>query len=425
MVALLAALAGNVISVACWGGWNEPPRKGDGQDYDNIAYNIAFGPGFGRDWSDPGFRRPYEEHNADGRYDEVLAFGGEFELTAFRPPVLPYTLAAIYRVFGRQFLIWRLLNATILAVAVGFAVLLAWRIAGRTPAVVVAWLGVCDPLTKKYAGYFLTEGLSCLLLVAIAWSMVMMFERRRVRYAALAGLVMGVAILSRSIFVMWLPFLLVLMVWLWTRSIAQSRRSVVLAVAAFSVVVVAVPAPWAIRNCMVLESVMPMGTQGGIGLPGGYCDRSYEKGGVWINVAPMLEQQLRRRHDDYDHWAPIIQEREQSKLGLTLAREWITANPGKLPVLAGLRLWRLWAKPKVYSLALLGLSCVGFWWGRARPGVVVLWSLVVMNCLVVMATYATRGGRFLMPVLPMLHILAAIGVWRIIQWQAQSKAARS
>ena len=42
------------------GALREPPETGDGHDYDAIAFNVWQGRGFGYQWSDENWRKPYE-----------------------------------------------------------------------------------------------------------------------------------------------------------------------------------------------------------------------------------------------------------------------------------------------------------------------------------------------------------------------------
>jgi len=42
------------------GAFREPPETGDGHDYDAIAFNVWQGRGFGYEWSNNDWRKPYE-----------------------------------------------------------------------------------------------------------------------------------------------------------------------------------------------------------------------------------------------------------------------------------------------------------------------------------------------------------------------------
>src|SRR5205085_3203923 len=69
-----------------------PPPPGDPQDYDNIALQLLRGRGYAIDETDPEWRRPYEEHNAEGDYDGVLARRTFRRAVPDRAPLLPLML---------------------------------------------------------------------------------------------------------------------------------------------------------------------------------------------------------------------------------------------------------------------------------------------------------------------------------------------
>ena len=56
----LAAFGIYVMRASTSGALREPPETGDGHDYDAIAYNVWQGRGFGYQWSDEDWRKPYE-----------------------------------------------------------------------------------------------------------------------------------------------------------------------------------------------------------------------------------------------------------------------------------------------------------------------------------------------------------------------------
>ncbi len=419
----LVTLASNVISIALFGGWDRPPRKSDGLEYDNIALNLARGRGFGFFIDDPEYREPYfRSDNTDRRRTPATAPPGEsfpYTATAFRPPAFPFALAAIYRVFGRHFLIWRLLNCAIVAAAVALTVCLIWRIAAPFPAAIVGVLGVCDPLLKKNAGYYLTDGPACLGVVLLAWSLVLILEHKRLIHVMVCGTTLAALLLLRSIFILWYPLVAALALWCWTRC---DRRSTGLAIGVFLAAVLLLPMPWWIRNCIALDAFMPLGTQGGIGLPGGYSDAAVEASGVWVDPHTWgcfdpVHEQLRGQQ-----YSPIELERAKAKFGTRLALDWIWQHPHLWGKLAASKLVTLWTmRPKGYFVVLLALGLLGLRWSWRRPGAVIAWALIACNSLVVMATYCTRSGRFQVPVLLLLHAVAAIGLWRVSQWSDQKR----
>src|SRR5207244_70548 len=110
---------------------------GDGQDYDAIAFNLAQHRGFGFDWDDPEWRRPYLQFPM---YQGVLGRHSDYYATTYRPPAMPYLLAAVYGIAGRNFAAWRILSCAIMAGAVTFAAAVAVEFAGVLGAILTAVL---------------------------------------------------------------------------------------------------------------------------------------------------------------------------------------------------------------------------------------------------------------------------------------------
>ena len=114
------------------GGFREPPEAGDGHDYDAIAFNVWTGRGFGYEWSNADYRKPYEGIR---RYGGLLSRQSEYYPTTYRPPGMPYLLSAVYAVMGRNFAAWRVVNCGIMAGAVTTAAAIAAQFAGLPAAV--------------------------------------------------------------------------------------------------------------------------------------------------------------------------------------------------------------------------------------------------------------------------------------------------
>lgn len=411
-----SAMIVNVATLRFIGQWSDPPIPGDTQDYDNLALNLLHARGFGFFWSDPEWRSVYEAHNDADLYEGILLRSGEFVPTAYRPPFLPLAIAATYALSGRSFLVWGLVNCTLVAAAVALAARLALHLAGPLPALLTAVLGLVDSNLRNHAvaSPYLAEGLSALLVMLFAWSLVRLVESRTPARAAAAGAALGLLVLARGIFVFWYPPALLFVAWaiLRKRGAVSSIRSLA-ALATFLAVALAIPAPWWARNCAVLGRFMPLGTQGGVNLPLGYSDIALASGGVW------------RPEGAAAFWAPfepgfaalppLQAERERAIVGQRQAAEWIAAHPWKLPALAVSKLVDLWRNPFPFrfGLALAALALAALAHSFRRVPCLALWALLAFDSFGVMATYAD-GARFLVPVLPVLHILIGIGVWCVV-----------
>ncbi|MEM7681677.1 MAG: glycosyltransferase family 39 protein [Planctomycetota bacterium] len=436
---------------------NDPPMPGDGVDYDSIACSILRGEGFGHRAGDPTFREPYMPYfegdlaeRFGGGYATLLNHNytvdgwrlidpGQpkpdvFAPTAFRPPGYPALLAGVYALSDRSFLAVRLLQGVFAAGAATFAMMLAWRFGGPWAGRLAGALMLIEPGLHWSAPQFMTESIAALVVALLAWSIVAAGTSGKARYALLAGATLGVGALFRNSFVLWLPMTAGL-IWLAMRYAAVYaqglknrdrtpgfwRRPFVLACAA-GAIAVAIPAPWWVRNVVLLEAPMPLGTQGGIGLPGGYSEYAYAgypeeaapfnlyfRKGVWVYLDPVgffddVARQAAERGD-----SPIESERAWAKHGQAYALDWAKHNPGKVVELVGWRLYRHATGP--LSVHVMVLTGVGVLLAKPwrHPGFWVPVGLILVNAAIVGAMWSA-GGRFAAAVAPLAVALGSVGL---------------
>ena len=192
--------------------------------------------------------------------------------TAFRPPGLPLTLAAVYEVVGTgdedtRWLAGRILLALLGTVAVALAALVARRVWGDTVALVTGMLCALHPVLVMVGISLMSEA----LYIPLVLGAVLVALRPEGRWpAAAAGALVGLAALTRSNgLVLVLP-----LAWLvWTgrprRSWKALQRPLLLIAA-----VVLVLAPWTMRNAIVLDAFVPISTQGGFALAGTFNEQA-------------------------------------------------------------------------------------------------------------------------------------------------------
>src|SRR5579871_3003165 len=300
-----------------------PPNEGDGPDYENIAFNVWKGNGFGIDWDNPAWRQPYEAWNKEGIYDVILSRRGSLALTTSRPPAFPYAMAAVYSAFGRRFAPVRVLNCACLALAMALAVGLVLRIAGFGPAVIVMLTAVCDTELQAYSGTMLTESFACLGIMLFAVSFVRSQVRHDILWSVATGAALGLLVLIRSIYIFFYPLLGGLF---WYTAVIDVRNGrgprLSVGVVAFLLSALIVPLPWWVRNCIVLEHFAPLGTQGQTSLVGGYSDAAYQSGGNWeLEPAVTIANQL-SKEAEYQSLTPTQQEYVLAQRCFRVAVEW-------------------------------------------------------------------------------------------------------
>lgn len=169
--------------------------------------------------------------------------------TTFRAPGYPIFLAGVYR-FGAaedRFAIARVIQAMLSAIMAPLVAILALKLGMRSSLARIAGLGMAlypilcfYPLGLASENTFLPLVLLSVILILHA------AESGRISHFALAGIVSGVAMLTRSIIA---PFYLLAGVWFWRYSRRSISRSILFVAIAFGICV-----PWSIRNTRFMGS---------------------------------------------------------------------------------------------------------------------------------------------------------------------------
>jgi len=228
----------------------------DARDYDAHARSIAAGDGFAR--LGPGPSR----------------------VTAFRPPGYPIFLAGVYTLTGHEarddearVTAGRIANALVgTAIVALIGVLTAQLLGQRVALVAMALAAVYLPLILV-GGSLMSEPLFAALLLATLCAVVA--HRRsshRLPWAALAGVLGGLAILTRA---NGMILLAPLAFAVWDARPRWSARALAAPALLVAIAVLTV-APWTVRNAEVLGAFVPVSTQLGTSLAGTYNDVSRE-----------------------------------------------------------------------------------------------------------------------------------------------------
>lgn len=243
--------------------------------------------------------------NGDGFGEAALPFADG--PTAYRAPLYPLTLGAVYAVAGdHSWTAGRLANALVGTVLVGLVGLVSSQLWSRRVGAVALVLAAVHPtLVLHGSGLQLEATLATLALAATAAALQHRRAPRGLWWPAAAGVLAGLAILSRETGLLLLPGLALLV---WTARAGGERRW-----AAPALVVglaVATVAPWTIRNAVALDAFVPVSTSGGYSLAGTYNQTSLDHPdfpGIWlpaeqdphlrdviVEAAPLTEVELDR-----------------------------------------------------------------------------------------------------------------------------------
>ncbi len=375
---------------------DQPPEiGGDATDYDLIAWSLSTGKGFGREAPSAEFQAPYIQAGLKPPVSSPIGPATD------RPPLYPLLLAATFR-GGRQFHVIRIVQALCLGLVAAAVAKRVFDRAGVVPALLSSCLLlIVDPRPRTMAGEILTECVACLLVTALFLCLASWDQRRRWRDVVLAGVVCGLLVLCRSMLVLWLP---ILGLGLWSITERAQRWSAGKQIVLFSGLAVAICLPWWVRNVQVLGEFRPLGTQGTEQLSAAYSDEAFARKGMWFNL------------DEAGFFASIP---ESAAVPRTLARsrqseqaakQWIGQHPVKAALLWPLRVFQEFRPHGPGDLFVLALAAFGLailW--QTPEGRIARW-LIAGQMVAVAATWSV-AGRFVFPLLGVLHLLAAIGLW--------------
>jgi 4-amino-4-deoxy-L-arabinose transferase-like glycosyltransferase len=390
-----------------------PPQSlGDQVDYDCIGVSLAKFGCFRPDYRDADFLRPFAEQGCGQDHSGLLAGRTMFghhpspRFSCYRPPLLPVLMALSNRLFGRQFWAVRVLNALFMSLAVALTSLAAYRLLSLWPAMICAVLMNLDERLVRFSTDILTESLCTLFVATILTLFVFRVGRNRARQMSALGVAMGLAILTRSLLVLWAPCLGILIVWL-GRQRGDGMSTVLTDVSIFAITTLAVISPWVFRNLMILGPSLPLGSQGWIELPAAYSDRAVSQDGIWYNLhhrgfyEPIYRHSIRNGAD---------YERAMALHGRAETLRWMRNHVATLPALFARRIWSELAPPSTSKAALLFLSLFGLLLILDQPIARVMIGLHLANFTAIGLTWSV-GGRFLVPVLPVIFLGAVVGLW--------------
>ena len=176
----------------------------------------------------------------------------------FHPPVYPYFLAATHALFGSLLAI-KLVQSLIGSLLIPAVFRIAARAFGPRAALAAAAFAAFYPELVWYSAHFWCETLFLSLLWWAIERVMAADETSSSRTAAVAGGLFGLAALTRETVLYLLPLIAIWLVW------SGPRKRPALAMALLATVV-AVVAPWTLRNWIQFGAFIPVSTGGGLNL---------------------------------------------------------------------------------------------------------------------------------------------------------------
>ncbi len=288
-------------------------------------------------------------------------------LTSFRPPLYSAFLALVYFLTGvgpHRFFFARLAQAFLAAVLVPLTYALARHFLPENERAArwAAWTIALYPLLVVYPLSLATENIFFLLVLAAILALLKAAETCRMTYFALAGVLLGLSALTRSVI-----FVVIGLCVLWVWFALRERKAAVLMFGVVLLIVV----PWMTRNSLLNHRLTGIESSLGYSLYMGYHPQGTGtfQYGISLDLIPILDDGVRDR------------------TGLEAAKQFILDEPGRVPYLALRKLEHFFGLER---RAVTYFYSNDFF-GRAPTTLLLLAAAALLSPFVVVSTSAAFG----------------------------------
>lgn len=332
--------------------------------------------------------------------------------TAATPPLYIFMLAGLYGLFHSPAVV-RLVQAGLGALGCVIFYRTLRKLSDDATAAAAAALLAVYPLLAYLAGLHLTENLFLFLLLLVLWQAVRVVEQPTVRRAAWLGALIGLAALTRAVFVAFLPFLIVWTAGVWGLRSPIGYRVFGIALACAAAVIV----PWTIRNYVVLGAVIPVQGNAGVVFWAGN-NPAADGGLVWPGRGTWTDGPV---PDNGRYGWRGVGQAEENRRYFRASAAWITAHPGDYLALLGHKIVRLYGltrsatgkevrvPPAVSAFQAFFLVAAAAGLALARRRWQALWIFVVLIVFTNLTALAFSGGtRYTVPMIPSLALYAGV-----------------
>jgi 4-amino-4-deoxy-L-arabinose transferase-like glycosyltransferase len=323
----------------------------------------------------------------------------------FYPPLYPYFIATLHTAFDSLIAV-QVGQALLGAALAVFLAILGARLFGSRTGTVAGLVTALYPDLVWFAAHYWSE---TVFMALLWWGMeriVAADQSQSARVAAAAGLVWGLAILTRETVLYFVP---VVALWLAFRNGTEGRKRA----AAFVLTTVLTFAPWTYRNWVVLGAFIPVSTAGGQNLFQGNTHLPRDETYVMVDAVKGRVEQYRYATR---MGLEAIRDRQPTwifeKLYEQMPNFWETDSLTVIHVKRGAywpvsvpMAWAVWVLMGVPYLLVLG----GFLWGLLRlplsRGTLLLLAFLAYTNAIHIVTHGF--ARYRLPAMPVLILIAA------------------
>ncbi|HET7543378.1 MAG TPA: glycosyltransferase family 39 protein [Polyangiaceae bacterium] len=339
-----------------------------------------------------------------------------------RSPLYPYMIGAIYTIFGEHPLLVQLVQVVLFAATSVLVFELGRRVYNLRTGLIAGALCAVHPALLRYVADFHLETLFTFLLTASVLLSVRFYERPSIGRASAFGVVSALTTLTKAVAILYPALFLVF----WGLSLRRNRstipvRSLLVPVAALGLTMALTIAPWTVRNYVVTGHFVPVSSGFSDAFLRGYVFSKTEF--ATLRKSPYTDGENESNamfralcaaegavweQDDY----------QTDKILNRAAKARLLADPGAFVRKTVVGLFTFWYEMTSLknSLAAGGMAliawlfaAVGFWRSRTerQPAWLFLVPILYFNLLL---APLLALGRYSVPIVPCLLVLAAFGV---------------
>ncbi len=331
---------------------------------------------------------------------------------AYRMPVFPLFLAAIYRVFGPDPINAQYVLIVVSALVCSGSYLLGKQLFNPAVGMIAGVFTAVDFGLVFYGPFLMTDTLFVFLVLS---AMLSLERLRRVgswQWAVITGGMFALATLTRINFGFFVPIALGWLGWNSGRTGHQVWRNTIIICA----LVGGLWLSWMARNYVELGALVPFTTQGGNAYYGVYNDlvakkTQFSEFGYWSDLVLPAHPVA---------WNEVQLDRWQRELAL----DWIKAHPGVSIKLAGMQVIHFW-RPEfdadILYRFIFPMSILGLYWALRRGNDrVMIWALM-MGTFSFLAFITIGVPRFRLVFHPVMAVLASFTLVTSVHQMGQAR----
>lgn len=406
---------------------------GDTRLYHVIAYNLYKGNGFSGT----------DDGQAFGLMRERIK--SEYEPAITRGPAYPFFISMIYRILGNEkdmesMRVWHknldkvrlsqcLLDA-IVCILVFFVVQAIYK-KSFLPALIASGLYCFSFYNIFYTRALLSECLTTFLLTMLLLFFILGLKHGKLYFWALAGAVLGLAILSKPEYLLFSPVLILYIIYINHRNILKAIKKVIV----FFIAAVIVVMPWTIRNHFVFKKIIPVSV-GSVGV--NLFLGTFESNKNWQGWSEMPDNVFDSREEKAVAQSLYSAYNKSMAVGsikvkgfddslMRLAFKRIKNHPLKCFkgwVIKTPRLWYQFYIPMFLYKEASGNFFIFYFvfalfalWKSVKEERILMGPICLLFIGLTVITLPLHiEPRFGVPLMPGIICLASIGIWKIIYW---------